>query len=250
MRKDVAVQAVIVAAGRGSRLQALTDDTPKCLLEIGGRSLLSLQIEALQMYGVKDLVVVTGYRASQIEALLPDSATAVYNPFWAETNNMASLWMARHLLSDDFVYLHCDVLFDPAILGRLLEATGEVVLSVERKLCDHEDMKVQIVDESIVRTGKELPISDASGEFIGLARVSRDARTELMAEIEELVRDGHLQTYFAHAIERLNLRGVEVTPCDIGDGAYWAEIDTTADLEGARTAVAAGCAPWVESEGD
>ncbi len=239
------MQAVLVAAGRGTRLSPLTDNTPKCLLELEGRAILDYQLEALKCCGVRELLVVTGHRAEQLEARLPRNARVVYNPFYASSNNLASLWHARFCLEPSFVYLHSDVIFDPAILERLLASRAEVVLAVERKRCDAEDMKVQIRSGRVIRAGKELDDNEADGEFIGLARLSGDAVGELVQEMDSILREGGLNEYFARAVERLARRGVDVVPSEPEPGWFWTEIDTAEDLAAAREAIRGGAAPWL-----
>ena len=117
-------QAVILAAGRGGRLLSHTTDRPKCLLEVGGNTLLHHQVSALRGAGVERLVVVTGYLGGLVaEASLPAPVVFVENPLYAETSSMYSLWRARGALGGGgFLVLNSDVLFHPALLHALVAA--------------------------------------------------------------------------------------------------------------------------------
>ena len=234
------MQAVLVAAGGATRLRPLTDSVPKCLLDVDGRSILEHQLEALACCGVKDLVVVTGYHSQQIEERLPSWARTVFNPFYATTNNMASLWLARFLMTDSFLYLHSDVLFDPRILSDLAAAPAEITLCVDRKPCDEEDMKVALDRNHVLAVRKNMPPPAADGEFIGLAKIQGEGVTELNLEMERILRAGGFQEYFAYAVERLAAEGFPVEATFVEPGLYWAEIDTREDLEEARRALQSG----------
>ena len=91
------MKAIILAAGRGSRLKGLTDDRPKCLVELGGVRLLDWQLAALKAAGIEDVVVVTGYRADLLQA---EGVRTIHNPDWARTNMVRSLLCAA-LRSDE-----------------------------------------------------------------------------------------------------------------------------------------------------
>ncbi len=227
------MQAVIVAAGRGTRLGALTTDRPKCLLEVGRRTILEHQIAALEACGIDELLVVTGFESAQVEAALPPRTRTVWNPFFATTNNLASFWLARFLLAPELVYLHCDVLFEPSVLEALLDAPGELCLSVDHKKCDAEDMKVCLDGERVTAVSKELPLEEAAGEFIGLARFSAEGLEALLQEMEQVLRSGAHQAYTTRALERVSRR-VDVHAAPVPPDARWCEVDTEADLSLAR----------------
>ncbi len=122
------MDAVILSAGQGSRLLPLTEDRPKCLLEVGGAPILARQLETLQAGGVERATVVTGFRAAAVEDVARASARrgfqvqTLYNPFYNVADNLASCWMARAALAGDVLLLNGDTLFAPAILARLLAA--------------------------------------------------------------------------------------------------------------------------------
>jgi GTP:adenosylcobinamide-phosphate guanylyltransferase len=117
------MKAVIVAAGRGTRLEAATDGAPKCLVQVGGRALITRALDALEQAGVRETVVVIGHRREEVEAAVAGRAETIVNPFYATTNNMASLWLAiPHVWDTPFLYLHADIAFDAKLLGVLARA--------------------------------------------------------------------------------------------------------------------------------
>lgn len=117
-------QAILLAAGRGSRLLPMTATRPKCLVEIGGRSLIAHQIAALAGAGVRRVTVVTGYRHEQVAEALsgpqPVEIETRFNPFWAVASSIGSVWVARDLVCRPFCLANGDTLFDaPSVAAAL-----------------------------------------------------------------------------------------------------------------------------------
>src|SRR5574344_2309408 len=118
--------AVILAAGMASRLRPLTDDRPKCLLQVGNRCLLQRTVDALVSAGIGEIVVVTGYRGNMIRDFLNGHYRDVQfhfidNPDYPTTNNIYSLWLTKSFVAGkDFILLDSDILFDPQIIKVML----------------------------------------------------------------------------------------------------------------------------------
>ena len=110
------MKGIILAAGKGSRLNGTIGDKPKCLLRVGGKTLVERQIEALRAVGIDDIVVVVGCQAEAVRRTCGQRITYVENTRFAQTNSLYSLWLARPLLYDGFVVMNCDVLFHPQML--------------------------------------------------------------------------------------------------------------------------------------
>ena len=176
------MDALIMAAGRGSRLGAHTDDRPKSLIDLGGITPLEWQLD----------VLVARHRARDHRHRLPPrggrgrgrrraagrlEVEPVWNPFWSVSNVIGSAWMARDRLTGPFVYLHADTVFDPSILDDLLAAPGPVALPVDLRPCEPEQMKARIDDGRILHLSKKLSDADTAGEFIGIG-VFRDEALE------------------------------------------------------------------------
>ena len=226
--------AVILAAGRGTRLYPLTRDVPKCLLPVGNRTILEHQLGVLQSSGVNEIVIVTGFLAEQVRAAAAGQASFVHNPEYATTNTLHSLWAARHVYQGrSFVCLYSDLLFHPDILRRCLETEGDVVLAVDENLAE-ETARVRLVDSRVTEIRKGIPPGDAFGTFLGMAVFSTTATAALVRVLEELIaRDDSIQAYFTVAIEQLSREGFDVQ-CSTTGGLPWIEIDFPHELEIAR----------------
>jgi choline kinase len=232
--------ALIMAAGRGSRLGDLTDDTPKSLIDLGGITPLELQLEVLIARGVSRAVLVTGYRRDLLQAAAERRAAGriglefVFNPFWSVTNVLGSAWFARDRLDDDFIYAHADTVFDPTILDDCLAADADIALPVDMRAGEPEQMKAEVVGDRVLHLSKELPDERTAGEFIGIGLFRRRIVPGLVEAMEREVADGAIGSYFEAAINRLLAdSGAEAVAVPTR-GRAWTEIDFAEDLETAR----------------
>jgi choline kinase len=232
--------ALIMAAGRGSRLGGLADDRPKSLIDLGGITPLELQLEVLIARGVRRVVLVTGYRRDLLQAAAEERAAGriglefVFNPFWSVTNVLGSAWFARDRLQDDFVYAHADTVFEPAILDDILRTHADIALPVDMRACEPEQMKAEVAGDRVVHLSKELPGERTAGEFIGIGLFRARIVPGLVDAIEREVADGAIGSYFEAAINRLIADGGAEAVAIPTRGRAWTEIDFPEDLENAR----------------
>lgn len=233
-------EAVILAAGVGSRLRPLTDDKPKALVNVSGASILERAVQALMAHGVERLVVATGYREEAIRRALDGVGIEVVyrrNPHYETTQNSVSLACCRDVLSGAaFFKLDGDLLFDSAILRQLDASTGILAVAVDRSAAlDPEAMKVQIAtDGRIVAFGKGIPVASAAGESIGIERISAAASAPLFDELEAAGAKGETNLYYEDVYSRLIQRGaLQASLVDVSD-LRWCEVDSKVDLERAE----------------
>ncbi len=243
--------AVVLVAGRGSRLRPLTDTTPKCLLEIGGQTLLERLLGQLADVGIERAWLVTGYRSDVLrdEMASHDGSPEIRwvdNPDWDKFNNAESVRCAMEAMEEPQPFLLCDGdvwIDDPQFLGDIASDGRPNVLGVELRLhrqLDSEDMKFQLepVDvpwysRRVVGLGKELVSRWCHGESIGLQVIggeSFEALREGLAALEDADRE---TLYYEDVFAHLLADGHEFYTHAVQPGA-WVEIDTPEDLENAR----------------
>jgi choline kinase len=218
----------------GSRLAPLTNDRPKVLVEVAGRSFLLRQLDALAAAGVRDVVVVGGYRIDALRAALSGrGVTIVMNEHFSDWNNFYSVSCAREALAgDDFLQLDGDTILDDKLLPRLAAAPGDVCLAVDRRdELDDETMKVRLdADGRIAAISKQLPPRECAGEYIGVTKVSAAASEAYFAELALFPGLGLTNEYYEGAFDRLMQRGALGFECvDVHDCTV-TEIDDLADL--------------------
>ena len=234
-------RAIILSAGKGSRLLPLTAERPKCLLDLAGKTLLEWQLDALSEAGIEEMVVVTGFRPELVEAVIAARAggrgrvSTVFNPFYHVADNLGSVWMARAAMNRDCLLLNGDTLVPPALVERLKSApVSPICVAVDEKAeYDADDMKVLREGDRLVRIDKGLVPGGYNAESIGLLRFLGDGRAAFLDAVERIMRtpEGTSQFYL-RVIDRLADTGI-VTAASIA-GLEWAEVDYPADYEAAQ----------------
>ena len=234
------MKAVVLAAGVGSRLRPHTDSTPKALLPVAGRPLLDHALEAFSVAGIDEAIVVTGHLAGAIDAHLSNTeikVTTVFNPRYATSNNYYSLLVAEQALNGaEFVKVDADLLFGQGVLERLLAASGDLALGLDRSVkLGAEQMKILLGKAvKVAALSKRLAPDSCAGESIGMEKVSAAFAPILFDELRRMDHEGATNAYYEDAYDRLarredtDIQGVDVT------GLPWTEIDDEQDWRAAH----------------
>jgi choline kinase len=247
------MKAIIVAAGMGRRLAPYTDDRPKCLVEVNGRSILQRQLDAYRACGVDEINIVRGYRK---ELIAVDGARYFDNDAFRDNNILCSLFYAEAAMDGEFLFSYSDIVFRADAVRAALDTPGDYALVIDRLWheayvgrAQHpvEEGEVARVDEGRVTVvgKKTVPPAEASGEFIGLARFSARAvenmRERFHARRRELEGKPYgraplfAKAYLTDLLNDLIATGEIMRPAFIDGG--WREIDTVEDLERAARVV-------------
>jgi len=228
------MRGIILAAGKGSRLNGTIGDKPKCLLRVGGRTLVERQIETLRSVGIDDIVMVVGCQADQVRRTCGARITYVENAKFAQTNSLYSLWMARPLLYDGFVVMNCDVLFHPQMLSDLVTSRHEDALLIAYQDNDadpfgDEEMKIRVRRGRVADISKTMAADDADGENVGVVKFGRDGARLLAGLLEQRVAAGGLKDWAPRAFcDFARIRPLHA----VGTRGYpWTEIDFPEDYE-------------------
>jgi L-glutamine-phosphate cytidylyltransferase len=200
------MRGVILAAGKGSRLNGTAGDGPKCLVRVGGLSLIERQIRVLRAAGVDDIAVVVGCQADRVRRACGHDITYIENTRYAQTNSLYSLWMARPLLYEGFVVLNCDVLFHPALLTNLLESRHENALLLGYREASQppygdEEMKVKVRGGRVASMSKDLDPAEADGENLGIVKFGARGAAALVDIMDRLVNEGRLRDWAPRAFD-------------------------------------------------
>jgi choline kinase len=251
LRRRHVRDAILLVAGRGSRLAPLTDTIPKCLLEIGGEPLLVRMLRQLAAAGVHRAWLATGYLSDQIEAALAgvDGLPELHfapNPVWDRYNNAESVRCAMAAMPEARSFLLCDgdvYVSDGTFLQELASDPRSNLLGVELRLprnLDPEDMKFQLeaVDvpwfsRRVIALGKPLGPHFCHGESIGAQVVGAGTFDRLLHALDGLNEDDRQNLYYEDVFARLIDDGEEFYTHPVRSAA-WTEIDTLEDLQEAR----------------
>ena len=225
------------------RLRPLTDEKPKCLLEVGGKTLLQRTVDAMISAGVKEFVVVTGYRENMIREFLTihySLCTIHYidNPDYEHNNNIFSLWLAMQKLhGQEVLLMDSDILCDPEAVRRVAKKTNSALAMQQHELGE-EEMKI-VVDEAgrITEISKTCSPADAIGESVGIEKMTAEYTEAIYQELRKMILDeGLIDIFYERAFERLIPQGHTFEVVDTTD-LFSYELDTPEDLEKATAAL-------------
>ena len=237
--------AVILVAGIGSRLRPITDDRPKALVDLDGETILGRAVRLLAEYGVRKVVLATGYRDDAVMAAMRGAPLAVEyckNPAFDRTQNSVSLALCRGSVgADAFFKLDGDVVFQRQVLERLDASTVEVAVAVDSgRMLDAEAMKVRTSGPRIEAFGKGIELSVSAGESIGIERIASAATAKLFDALDAQIARGQTDLYYEDVYSQLIARGeLEAEAVAVRD-LPWTEVDDFSDLERARELVRSG----------
>lgn len=237
--------AVILVAGIGSRLRPMTDDRPKALVDLGGETILGRTVRLLADYGVRKVVLATGYREDAVRAALEGAPLAVEycrNPEYDRTQNSVSLALCRSAIgSDTFFKLDGDVVFQRQVLERLDASSSELAVAVDAgRMLDAEAMKVTVSGLDITAFGKGIDLARSAGESIGIERIAARASGVLFDAMEQAIAQGETGLYYEDFYSRLIASGSLTAEAVAVKDLPWTEVDDFADLEKARALVRSG----------
>src|ERR1041385_216052 len=231
------MKAIILAAGKGTRLDGAAVK-PKCLVEIGGQTLLQRQIESLRDANINRIVIVVGFGADSIRDECDSDITFVENNDYAQTSSLYSLWLAREHLTDGFVVLNCDVLFHPQLLANLLESShaDPLLLSDTQGIpLGDEEMKVKLKDDLVIDISKSMDPSEADGENVGIVKFSAPGAQALIGYMDALAASGAKKDWAPRAFREFALH--HPLHALSTAGLPWIEIDFPEDYQRAVTEI-------------
>lgn len=233
------MKAIILAAGRGSRMKSLTDERPKCLVELRGKPLLEWQLESLRAAGISDIAVVTGYKR---ELLAGRGLSEFHNPRWAETNMVSSLACAESWLQGEpCIVSYSDIFYSPVAVQSLIncEATLAVTydpnwlqLWTERfgdPLLDAETFRLSATHTLAEIGNKPQSVDDVQGQYMGLLRFTPEGWAEVVRLRAELSPQQRDSMHMTNTLQRVIDAG-RVPIEAIAYNGEWGEVDSSEDL--------------------
>ncbi len=229
--------AVVLAAGRGSRLNNYTNDVPKSLLPLKENlSILDYNLNILKELNIDLILVVTGYEADQIveKTKTINNLKCIYNPFWNTCNVLGSLFVALPYINQDFLFLHADTIVSKKVWIELSNQKGDIVLPYQKKECGEEEMKVRLnPDGSLAEINKTMNPELAVGEFLGIAKFSKNMKDHFQSTSEKLFKNGNLNLYM-EAVLADSIGIIPIKTLDI-KSEFFIEIDFEEDYLKAKS---------------
>ncbi len=225
------MKALILAAGRGTRISRYLKGQPKCTVEIGERRLIQYTVELLRNRGIKEIAVVLGYEQEVIRAVLKEyDICYYYNPFFDITNSIVSIWFAKEFLSDeDILIMNGDVFMEPSLLDMILNSSKNPVLFSDEMRKEEADYKFYYENGVLKKYGKNLSIEETTGEYIGIARLKKSFVHVFRERLEWLINKQQHSVWWENVLYSLT-DSMEIYVEDV-QGKFWAEIDYVEDYE-------------------
>ncbi len=232
--------ALLLAAGRGTRLRPFTDSIPKCLVDVGGKPLLKRVIEALERHGFRRLVIVTGYRSGLIEDFLKQCGSrleiqTIHNAQYDSTNNIHSLWLAGHALNEPFLLVESDLVFEPDALAQMTRPDRIALARFDPEI--HHGTTARATPcghlESLHLNG-HAPSKSAIFKTVNICSLSLKSWRALFPVLQAYVESGKTDYFYELAIRDLVEAGkIKLEVADLSDH-WWDEIDSGHDLQRVR----------------
>ncbi len=245
------MQAIIIGAGRGSRLMPTTADAPKCFAEVGGRRILDWTVQAFRDHGIDRITFIGGYRIDSVRRDYPQFAFR-HNVEWERNNILASLLYAEDVMEEPFVCCYSDILFTSNIVGEILRCDADIALACDTDwLTRYEHRtehpsddaeKVTAANGQVTRIHRQIPEDEAYGEYIGLAKFSASGAAALRRCYHDRratfagkpYREARVfeKAYLIHLLQDMLEDGQPMGHADTPGG--YIEVDTQQDFDYAR----------------
>lgn len=231
------MSGIILAAGRGSRMGAMTADRPKCLTLLAGQTLLDWQMKALRAAGVSEITLVRGYAGDRLPVA---DCQAVDNPRWADTNMVASLCCAaRYLEAEPCAVSYGDIVYHPSAVRELMAVEGDIVVAYDRMWSelwkdrfddprnDAETFRTE--DDRLVEIGGQVDdLARVQGQYMGLLKITPDGWRAMESFIHALAPVERDQIDATTLLSRMLAGGAVIGTSPV-DGR-WCEVDSASDL--------------------
>ena len=222
------MKAIILAAGKGSRLYPLTLDKPKGLLKIGNETILDRLVRQFRECGIEEILIVVGYQKKIIMNHFGSSVRYIDYDDFENTNNLHTLWSIRNELNENVLISFADLILHKSIIKNLIASDNNLVMAIDTSQVLEGTMRVSIKDERI-KNITTTSIDEADGNFIGIAKINKNSCKVLVEEMSKLI-DGCYKDYYTIAIDNIVRKGLQVNYYDVKN-IIWREVDTKIEYE-------------------
>ncbi len=237
------MQTVILAAGLAKRLRPYTNDTPKCLLDLGKGNILQHTVNNIISCGINEFIFVVGFKAHLIENFINTNFSNIKTKFilnsdYENNNNSYSLWLTKDFVKDNILLLDSDILFDKAIVKKLLDSPYSTCIALKNHKADEEQIKViKDKDNRIVKIGKDVDIDKSAGESIGIEKLSKDFLIEMYKILDrKIINEKNVNEFYEVTFQELINRNNDLLNMYAVDVSEYEclEVDTKEDFQKAK----------------
>ncbi len=223
------MKAIILAAGMGTRISRFIDERPKCMVDIGGKTLIRYTVDLLKSKGVSEIVIAVGYKADCIKEELKDCEVKfAYNPFFDVTNGIASMWFARDFLdNEETIVMSGDVYLEAEIIDKLISIEKDPVLLADSGRRVEADYRYNYENGVLKKYGKDLSIEETTGECLGVAKLGTQYVKRYKEHMLEMINSQCHSVWWENVLYDLS-ESENIYIADV-NGLFWAEVDYVED---------------------
>ena len=224
------MKAILLAAGVGTRIINDIGQMPKSMVEVDGKPLLIHTVELLQKNHM-EIVIIVGFKHRVIEEALKDYAVTVYyNPFFAVTNSIGSLWYAREEFNTKEVFIaNADVYYTQELLDKVFAAEYDNFLLADATRADKGDYFFLSENNVLKKYGKELTREERNSEYVGIGVLRNQWVQTFSSRLCSLIEEGHYNLWWENVLYSF-VGEKAVYTVDV-DGCFWSEVDTIEDYK-------------------
>ena len=223
------MNVIIMAAGVGARLSAISRNRPKCMIQVGHETIIARLVRLLRERDIERIAVVVGYQADLVREELDDAVAVFENASYATTNSLASLWKARERLEGNAILMNADLYFEPELLDGLLSQTRPAVMLADSSRIETSDYRFGYDADRICRHGKGLTLAETDAEYVGMARIDRAFMPRFKDRLARCMAAGWTDCWWEEALYSFIPEGVPVYHHDVA-GTFWTEVDCPRDF--------------------
>jgi len=233
--------ALLLAAGTGSRLRPLTTNSPKCLTMVGGYSILERLIHILRLQGIKRLIVVIGHQGDRIRDFLQDKAIDIQvdyitNPLYKTTNNIYSLWLARQKISEPFLLVESDLIFEFAMLNDMLQP-DKIAISNRLPWMNGTTVELNAAKKVTTFNLKPRPHNNHQYKTVNIYSFSLPTWHKIEEQLSHHIHAKNLNDYYEVVFADMIANGSLSLNAVFFNEERWYEIDSMIDLSAAEKLV-------------
>jgi len=222
------MNAILLAAGKGTRLRPFTETLPKSMFLLGkNEPILGRTVRQLKTRIDGDIIVATGYMQEQFSCFKED-CKLIHNPFYGVTNSIASLWFCREYLDEDVIIINADVVLEDKLLDQILQHKEEAFVCVDCARAKEGDYNVAIHAGHVVMMSKELSAPDA--EYVGVTMLTKNIAQQLKHCIEVMVENEQINEWYENALVHMILYDDFQLKYMDASQYQWTEVDCADDL--------------------
>lgn len=225
------MKALIMAAGKGSRISKHIPEIPKSFLKVGkNETIIENTVRKLKNNGINNIAICTGYLSEQIISKFKDydNISFFHNPFFDITNSIVSLWFAKDFIDEDIILINGDTYFENSIIVKAKREKKNPVMFADRDKCLEVDYKFYYKNNKLIDHGKDLT-ENVTGEYIGLAKIQKSFIDLFKTRLNKLIKEQKHGFWWENVL--YSFIGEKIIFIRDIDGDFWGEVDYIDDYE-------------------